>query len=245
MKHPPKPFAIEIKRSRRGSTPGAPDLLKDSTTTAAAARAGTARRTGGLKAAPELDFAVPAFLQTEKTASPAVQSANEEAARVFRTGPAPVEAPPLTQPRILPSLVPPKEFGFEPPAAEPKPRGRPRRAAAERTPQPKAKPAAEDATPRVKPPAAVAAAGTRRAEKGPANGEVKGAVKPAGRSAAALRPAETAPAAVSPLIERTLVRRAMAWRAQNIPSVVRRTRKDAASLPPGQQWKRRLNPRAW
>src|SRR5271166_4254960 len=109
MKPPRKHFAVEIKRSRRSPTPSMDLLEKD--------RADLGRPTPAFfsqadlppRVAPDSDFAVPAFLKTEKAAArTASDSAAKEAELVFApksAGEAGGSADGRTAPRILPSLA--------------------------------------------------------------------------------------------------------------------------------------------
>ncbi|WP_374304829.1 hypothetical protein [Methylocella sp.] len=234
MKNSRKPFSVEIKRSRRSPAESL-DLLpsepRDSHVVASrlAARPGAGRAEPQRTQTPD-DFAVPAFLQTEKRpADPRTDSHLQEAERLFRrAGAAPAAeaaAKPLV-PRILPSLLPGENPSL-PEALEPAARrrpGRPRRVPAD---------------------AEAALAPAREAKRVKTSARpaqpVGEAPKPSARrkaseqKAASPRPepkADPADSIVPPLSD------APSRRA-------RRAMAEIAALPRGQQWKRRLHPRAW
>lgn len=233
MKNSRKPFSVEIKRSRRSPAESL-DLLpsepRDSHVAASrlAARRGAGRAEPQRTQAPD-DFAVPAFLQTEKRpADPRTDSHLQEAERLFRragTAPAAAEAAakPLA-PRILPSLLPDENPSL-PEALEPARRrpGRPRRILADaetaHSPAREAKHVKTSARPAQ-----------------PVGEAPKPSARKAGaQKAASPRPepkADVADSIVPPLSD------APSRRA-------RRAMAEIAALPRGQQWKRRLHPRAW
>ncbi len=249
MKHPPKPFAVEIKRSRRSSAPAASlDLFSKDSKTELRRPAPTLFAKSDLVSNAEAssDFVIPAFLQTDHPAQRTVSdSLSREAEELF--GPKLVRAtvqpspPERAAPRILPSLLPEANPAYdvrhasravkERLGAEPKPARQKR----EKAPAP-AQPAAH---------AVEAKVARKRAAATPADSSVKrkratpvaAASRAKSQTAEAVVRAETkqetnAPAGDPPRRSRS---RSFGWRG----------RENVASLPPGQHWKRRLNPRAW
>ena len=110
MKQPPKPFSIEIKRSRRPPTAASSmDLFGKDNSAAGASGGFLSRRDNFSMAAGASDLAIPAFLQSERPSHRAAEL-SQEAAQLFT----PKAATPADQrngaearpaPRILPSLV--------------------------------------------------------------------------------------------------------------------------------------------
>jgi|BarGraIncu00222A_1022003.scaffolds.fasta_scaffold68726_1 hypothetical protein len=257
MKQPPKPFAIEIKRSRRPPTSASPmDLFgKDSSALNGASAGFFSRRETASNPASNpartSEFAVPAFLQTDRAAHrSSADQLSTEAAQVF--APRPAQSSPTSladethasearQPRILPSLVPPDtaaldaiaETGARPRAV------RQSRALEASTRKPRGA-AKTDRTEKIK------AAGKRRAGDGGAAGaaDIASDRKPAAAWGAAPAPASPAPLPAQNAAEGNGAHTNGNWRGAR-PRITRRGREDAAALPPGQHWKRRLNPRAW
>ncbi len=244
MKPPRKHFAVEIKRSRRSPTPSMDLLEKD--------RADLSRPTPAFfsqadlppRVAPGSDFAVPAFLKTEKVAArTASDSAAKEAELVFApksAGEAGGSADGRTapQPRILPSLAPAEnpipERGVERLPQATSERRKRRKDASSVPPQPSA--AKADRAEAIK-------SRTKRGAPVPAKEAAKRKLTAAPKPAFATPSATPAPpvsdisqTGESAARDKLRARRwAGAWR----------DRDNAAALPPGQQWKRRLNPRAW
>ncbi len=240
MKQPPKPFAIEIKRSRRPPSAGPAELFgKESAALNGSGAALFSRRADlihqGQAQAGAAELSVPAFLQTAPHRSVEL---SREAAQLFAPRPAAASEPApgaeiRPQPRILPSLAPPQDAAFEAQAKAPRRPGpdpevkaarQPRRSEADRAGKAKAsaKRRAHDAAP--------AEATEPRAERGPA-------------AARGLAP-ESPPPAQNPA-EANGARPSAAARGARSRVFSRRGREDAAALPPGQHWKRRLTPRAW
>jgi hypothetical protein len=256
MKQPPKPFAIEIKRSRRGATPAPPapmDSFGKQGSTMYAGPSGILSKRDGLSSRQgNSEFVVPFFLQTDKaartTSSPHLST---EAAQVFGPKPTPAaaESPApenRAQPRILPSLLPPpgaaQDGGAEGDAT-------PRATRRTRTPEAQAlKPRIARSNRAEK----IEAATKRYADEGVLSGATDIAKKrgrPASWSAApAPKGAEAAPTAfpAGNEVENGVASPGGTSRGLRVWSSTRRSRSvDAAALPPGQHWKRRLNPRAW
>lgn len=248
MKHSPKPFAVEIKRSRRSATPrsteagslegvdaGAPPSFAASDSPVATAL----RRAGARRARPyelidpssEFDFDVPAFLQADRPQARAMpESPRREAEQLFeaklspRTDEDPFPARP--QPRVLPSLIPSENPELAALAAE--------QASATRA-EPATKRGRKIAAPkeRAPEPAASVVKQTKATRAPDAAGRAPGAAPSRKRSeqeekARQLTAGEAAPA-----------------RPTRLPGFMRRGRQDPSLLPRGQQWKRRLHPRAW
>lgn len=226
MKRQPKPFSVEIKRSRRSATtpalsqPGALEMERADAEEVALAPQFTPHPL-------DLDLVVPEFLKAPNGARRPTSRENSDAAakdrdKVF----APVGAPQSinadqsgnrTPPRVLQSLVQPETFDL---AIDAKPARR------TRTPKPKGdKPTS----------------GKTRVGREPNIGAASGAAnreRPASRKPAPAQIANEEPGAKSPmiLIELQLSR----------PRIfLNNGRVDAAPLPPGQRWKRRLHPRLW
>jgi len=258
MKQPPKPFAIEIKRSRRPPTSASPmDLFgKDSSALNVASAGFFSRREAASNPASNparaSEFTVPAFLQTDRAAHrSSADQLSTEAAQVF--APKPAQAPPTSlddprhtsearQPRILPSLVPPDSAALDAIAETgPRPRAvRQSRALETSTRKPRGA-AKTDRSEKIKAPA------KRRAGDGsPADAaDIASKRKPAAaRSSAAPAAASSAPPPAQIAAEGNGAHTNGNWRGAR-PRIARRGREDAAALPPGQHWKRRLNPRAW
>ncbi len=249
MKHPPKPFAVEIKRSRRTPAPsGSLDLLaKDKSEFSQAVPALFAKSDLFSNAAPDSDFAIPAFLQTDKPAHKfASDSQSREAEQLFRPKPAAngdVGQPQGERPapRILQSLV--QEQIIAPDYTEqraPEPRS-PRQSRRRATGSPLQKAASKsrsveknDDRKKSAGDKAAHVAAPKDAIKRSATATVSTPVKNI-KPAPALQSAEIV---APPAKDKARVLRGRGF--------ARRGREDAASsLPPGQQWKRRLNPRVW
>lgn len=253
MKQPPKPFAIEIKRSRRAPTAAAPaDLfVKDSTIQNRPVTAFFSKRDNFTNAADASDFVVPSFLQNDKAAyrtSP--DHAATEAAQVFRPRAAAAadnfRAPePRPAPRILPSLVPPENFDRPQNSAEAAPRARTRPSKVPDASPPKQKAAAKanrveliDALSKRRTRAADANSADTQSQRRAA-AEWSAAPAPAKMKSAPAQRIESAPDADG------AAQLSNSRRSAQLRSFSRRGRDDPATLPPGQHWKRRLNPRAW
>ncbi len=245
MKQPPKPFSIEIKRSRRPPTAASPmDLFGKDNSAAGASGGFLSRRDNFPMAAGASDLAIPAFLQSERPSRRAAEL-SQEAAQLFT----PKAATPADQrngaearptPRILPSLVPPEGAalfaGAEADAAPPAParQGRRPKAAARK---------AADANDRTQKAPAKRRDGGSGAQAAAA--EVRAKRKPAAARSAAPGPASPAPLAAQSAADSAAAPSNVSARAGRVRIFARRGREDAAALPPGQHWKRRLNPRAW
>lgn len=254
MKHPPKPFAVEIKRSRRSlsSSPAASStdyIGKDKADAGRSAPALFAKTDLFSQAELDSDFAVPSFLQTDKQAHRSVsESVLKEAEQIF--GPRPAAKEPHRQapdgrpsPRILPSLIdenPALESSEERGASTMAARqSRTRKTLAQR---PKTPPKAD----RIE----TADAATKRVAaetpSAPARESQAKRERASLISVAAANGARTAPTLPSAKISETSAPLATDKpRGGRNRSFVRRSREGAVSLPPGQQWKRRLHPRAW
>ncbi len=247
MKHPPKHFAVEIKRSRRSPAPAIDLLGKDRADLGRPIPAFFSQADLSSNRAPDSDFAVPAFLQTDKaTAWAASDIRTKEAEQVFAPkSPARAAEPPSTDgrtaPRILPSLVPEEnpilERSAEGPLVKSARRGRRTEA-----PSPVSKPVAEHAdreettNTRTKHDGGPAAAQKKPIKRKAASASTRAAAGPSAKPAPSLANAKSSEAHEAPARDKQRIRR---WNG------ARRNREDAAALPPGQHWKRRLNPRAW
>jgi hypothetical protein len=259
MKQPPKPFAIEIKRSRRPPTAASPmDLFgKDSAAVNGANSSFFSRRDNYSSPASnprgDSEFAVPAFLQTDR-AAPRTSELSKEAAQVFMPRPAPPSpaaaapsgesaASAARPPRILQSLVAP-EGAAAGAVAEADAPLRAARHRAEATTRKTTRAAQADRA-KIEAPAK-----QRRTGESASGGAQVGAtdIRPKRKPAAAwsVEPAAASPAPppVPSLAESNAAHLAATGRGVRARGLTRR-REDAAALPPGQHWKRRINPRAW
>ncbi len=266
MKHPPKPFAVEIKRSRRSPMPSPPShtdfLGKVRTEPGEGASpalfgkgAASSKAEFVSKSSPDEEFAIPAFLRSDKPERrTAPESLSKEAEQVFAPkAQRPVDDRQVSNDRarrILPSLISPESLisdadsirieNVERQAHVKRPRqSRKRKDAATDVAQTQAR------TGRLKDNGATLKSSSKiKAVAAQAN-QVKAKPKVAKRPDPA--PKVTAPAAPRVEAFETIavlhglnsrgarVRRGM-WRGP---------RDEIAALPPGQHWKRRLNPRAW
>jgi hypothetical protein len=247
MKHPPKPFAVEIKRSRRLPASAAPiDLFGKESSMINGAISGIFSKRRDSSNPPGLsEFAIPSFLQTDKAArlTPS-DHLSIEAAQVFRPRPTLVSddrgGPAVRpEPRILPSLIEPSSDALDDGADSAAPQRKARRSQSSRAQAPR------DAakTDRV---GAIPAPAKRRAGDVAAAAEALSKHKPAMAWNAA--PASAEPTMAPPpesAAESNAARSDENRRGARVRRVTRRGREDAAALPPGQHWKRRLNPRAW
>ncbi|WP_395665885.1 hypothetical protein [Methylocella sp.] len=241
MKYSPRPYAaknfsVEIKKSRR-SAASADAQAKAPRDPFLPAPAALSEGTG------DDAFAAPAFLKSEtRPVRSDLQAHLEEAERLFspkpaaRQAPAPAPDSPAGRvaPRILQSLV--EEAATpEPVVEEPvlrRKRGRPKLSAASNETAPK-KIVSREAVPQ----AAVAQDAPHATARGSASAGTPrrpGAKKPARASAEPIAPRAAESDAILFSASDTPLRRA-----------VRRSLDDVAALPRGQQWKRRLHPRAW
>ncbi|PNG24408.1 hypothetical protein [Methylocella silvestris] len=261
MKHSPKPFAVEIKKSRRAPALPLEPVAKQRADFSGPAQAPLEKDRVAFSPMSGDDFAVPAFLQTDKPAArPTVDSWSKEAEQLFgpkpvaETSPEPVEA--RARPRILQSLIPAENpsAAADEVAAATRSSGagartpRPRRESAldERANQQRGKPGR-----RAKGESDANTEAARKAASVASQGEVSLEAKrePKRRtpSASAALPAQRAPQ-VTP--GRSFVK-SPAESVKDNPegpprvSLARLGRDDAAALPRGQHWKRRLHPRAW
>jgi hypothetical protein len=251
MKQPPKPFAIEIKRSRRPPTAASPmDLFsKDSSALNGASSGFFSRRDNfsnpASNTADDSGFAVPAFLQTDRAAHRTAEL-SKEAAQVFTPRPAPAPTSgesAARQPRILQSLVPPEGAAADaiaetdaPPRAARQGRG------LEASARKPGRAANADHAKKSEAPA------KRRAGDGLSSGAQAGAddIRPKRKPAAtwSVTPAAASPAPLAAPNAAESNAAHLAATGRGARGFTRR-REDAAALPPGQHWKRRINPRAW
>lgn len=247
MKNPPKPFAIEIKRSRRlpASAPPTDLFGKDSSALNGVASRLFSRRGAHPNAGDASAFDVSAFLQAEQAQHGASPSAlSTEAAELFRPRPTPAPEYPNPAPRILPSLIEPELVvsggGVEPGVGSLQ-SARKSQGSALRARRPRVeKPARVEKTEvRAKPRADAAATGGSAIRS-------KRKVATAAGGAVALATAETKPAQrAENAAENGAANPGGNRRGARVRGFIRRGHEDAAALPPGQHWKRRLNPRAW
>jgi len=262
MKRQHKPFAVEIKRSRRSPLP--PSSSKGDS----AEGGRTAPDEDGSldkisRRGFDADLAVPAFLQPDKpsrrpaskvSAQDVFQEVFKDRDHVFASvPPRPADAARQSESparaRILPSLI-------EPAAGEPgpqiKPAKRASRNASASAAEPKRTPRAGRRTKAQPAPAFAAEAQTRPDEAALKNGGSAARSNPGGKRSGAANKAlasgktrkPTAGTFVAPPSAAEAARDA--WPpALPVRSLTKRSRVDAADLPPGQRWKRRLHPRAW
>jgi hypothetical protein len=244
MKHPPKHFAVEIKRSRRSPMPSMDLLEKDRADLGRPIPAFFSQADLPPRVAPDSDFAVPAFLKTEKAAARTVSdSAAKEAELVFApksAGEAGGSPDGRTAPRILPSLAPAEnpipEGGVERLPQATSERRRRRKDASSPAPKPSA--AKADRAEAIK-------ARTKRGAPVPAKEAAKRKLAAAPSIAFATLSATPAPPVSDAQISQTGESAARDKHRARRWAGARRNRDSAAALPPGQQWKRRLNPHAW
>ncbi|SFK40802.1 hypothetical protein [Methylocapsa palsarum] len=219
MKRQPKPFSVEIKRSRR--SPGAPAPSQASALELEIDEAAPPQFT---QRSAESDLVVPAFLQTPNGSRRLTSKENSDAAakdrdKVFASLPArqPSDADQSgnrTAPRVLQSLVQPEISDL---AIEAKPM---RRVSAKKGKSDK--PIARKTPATYEPNASV----INIANREPTPSRKPASVRVADEASdAKLITIQTAPQLTRP---RVFLGRA-----------------DASTLPPGQRWKRRLHPRAW
>jgi hypothetical protein len=247
MKQPPKPFSIEIKRSRRPPTVASPMDFFGKDNSAGAGAGFLSRRDSFSAPAGASELSIPAFLQSERPSARAAQL-TQEAAQLFTPKAATPAAPSADQrngaetrpkPRILPSLVPPDGAALYASAqadAAPPPARQSRR------PKAAARKAADAKTDR-----AEKATAKRRDGSGAQAGatDIRAKRKPSVGRSAAPAPASPAPIATQSAAESNAAPSNGVARAGRVRIFARRGRENAAALPPGQHWKRRLNPRAW
>ncbi len=267
MKHPTKPFAVEIKRSRRSPMPSPPshsDFLGR----------GRAEPDEGLSPAffskdvafskpefvakpspdPDKEFAIPAFLRSDKPGHrTAAESLSKEAEQVF----APKSAQPPGDshtskdraPRILPSLISPESLNLDADSirVEDAERQAPTNVARQTRKRNNTATSVAQTPSRTgrikngattKPAAAAVAAQDNQINRKP---------KAAARSDAAQKnPAPAVIASDAAPFEPVAPLPDVSSRGLLVRRGTRRGGRDEiASLPPGQHWKRRLNPRAW
>ncbi len=268
MKHPTKPFAVEIKRSRRSPMPSPPshsDFLGR----------GRAEPDEGLspalfskdvafskpefvaKPSPDSEFAIPAFLRSDKPGRrAAAESLSKEAEQVFAPKPAQSAQPPGDNPaskdrapRILPSLISPESLSLDADSIRVEDAERQALTNAPRQTRKRNNTATSVAqtqsrTGRVKngattKPVAAAVA----AQDDQINRKPKAAARP---DAAPKNPASAVIASDAAPFEPVAALPDVSSRGLLVRRGMRRGgRGKIASLPPGQHWKRRLNPRAW
>ena len=240
MKPPRKHFAVEIKRSRRSPTPSMDLMEKDRADLGQPIPGFFSQADLSPRVASDSDFAVPTFLKTEKAAArTASDSAAKEAELVFapksagEAGGSPDGRP---APRILPSLAPAEnpipERGVERLAQATSGRRRRRKDASSPAPDPSAGKA--DRAEAIK----------ARTKRG-APETAKRKLAPAPSVAFATPSATPAPPVSAAQISQTGESAARDKHRARRWVGARRDRDNAAALPPGQQWKRRLNPHAW
>jgi hypothetical protein len=249
MKHPPKPFAVEIKRSRRPSAPAAApgaaiDVIAKDKVTRDRKISGAFFGAGGFSIpASVAEFAVPTFLQTDKGPQRApIENFSKEAAQVFTPKPPAAaesrQAEMRPEPRILPSLVPPAAAAPDSGRADEASARTPYRARKPQEPKPVHTAPVEGVEPRAK----------RRSRdvSGDASDLGNQRRKAAARGGATARAGAEAAATVPDNAgESAAAHPSGNWRGLRSRSLTRRSRANVAALPPGQHWKRRLNPRAW
>lgn len=261
MKQPPKPFAIEIKRSRRAPAAASPmDLFGKDSPALNGANAGFFSRreaSSNPQSNPvdDSDFTVPAFLQTDR-AAPRTLELSKEAEQLFMPKPtAPltpatpsgeVAAAAARPPRILPSLVAPESVGVDAFAAAETPLRAARQIRRSEAPARKTARAPQaDRANKIEAPAKkrrIGDAASGGAQAGAADTGPKR--KPAAAwSVAPVTAGPAAPPVVNPA-ESSAAHLAANGRGVRARGLARR-REDAAALPPGQHWKRRINPHAW
>ncbi len=261
MKQPPKPFAIEIKRSRRAPAAASSlDLFgKDNAALSGAKAAFSSRRDAAsnapLNPAGDTDFTVPAFLQTER-AAPRTLELSKEAEQLFMPKPAAPLTPAAPSgalaavaarpPRILPSLIAPESVGVDAFASTEAPLRSVRQSRRSEAPARQTARAAQvDRVSKIEAPA------KKRRIGAPASGGAQASAPdapPKRKPAAAwsVTPVTTGPLAppVPNPAEGGASHLAASGRGIR-PRGLARRREDAAALPPGQHWKRRINPHAW
>jgi hypothetical protein len=247
MKPPRKHFAVEIKRSRRFPTPSMDLMEKDRADLGRPIPGSFSQADLSPRVAPDSDFAVPAFLKTDKAPARTVSdSAAKQVELVFGPKSAadaggrafPGDGRPA--PRILRSLAPAEnpiaEQGAEPLPQATAERRRRRKDASSPAPQPPV--AKADRTEPI-------IARKKRGAPVPAKEAAKRKAAPAPNIAFATPSATPAPPISDATISQTGESAARNKHRGRRWAGARRNRDDAAALPPGQQWKRRLNPRAW
>ncbi len=262
MKRQPKPFSVEIKRSRRSPAPSpssSPSLVDGGRIDADKA---ASRRKRTAKAESEAELVVPAFLKSDKgnirSTTKAIAKERESVFATKTTSPvferqAPAEgkASDERDPRqILPSLT--SGYGVAPQMVE-EPKGRSRKAAVgeeakeartSRRKENEKAPSARTSSPR-------AESGSR--QKSPAQQGSRAGLQssPARKQGPA---AETdVPTAQARFGQRALISVTAATAAQGEGArgqskrrrLLKRNRDEAAFLPRGERWKRRIHPRAW
>lgn len=220
MKRQPRPFSIEIKRSRRSlasapSQPTATELTSD-------APQGLIKPEPLPNTLSDTELVIPAFLQSGRT--PQKLSAQENAAAVALDRDK-VFAPPAstpnsdqTQRRILPSLI--GDEVAEPATAAPSELRRGRKTKS-------------DAAPKIR---AAVAPRRERPDKNFAKRYEFAQAEPAAPTKASPAEKSEIPAPIPP---------APKLRAGRVRLFLNPNRDNVAALPPGQRWKRRLHPRAW
>ncbi|WP_026607339.1 hypothetical protein [Methylocapsa acidiphila] len=264
MKRQPKPFSIEIKRSRRSPVPSQPSAQGAEAAgrnDAVAIKASSARKRV-MKPAMDDELVIPTFLQTDsisfRSSPKSIAKELEEVfavkstARSAELGAGEHVSDKRALPRILPSLTSGYEVEQIHETTEQPVKSRGRSAVG----RPKGAPST---TPKIKPTAAAA--------RGPASSTRAAArLKPAPKleSATGLSSA-TAQKRATPTKEKAQPDARFARGASNARSPasateppqregafhqakrrnVRRGREDAASLPRGERWKRRLHPSVW
>jgi hypothetical protein len=253
MKQTPKPFAVEIKRSRRPAASAAPMEFfgKDSSALNGGVSGVLSKRDSFSNPASHSEFAVPCFLQTDKAAHrTSSDHFSREAAQVFGPKTAPAAAEPhaseiRTQPRILPSLIPQAGAAQDSRAeSDARPRAA-RHARWVEAPAPKPRVAARiERVEKIESRAKRLANDT--ALSGATDIEKKRKQAATWSGASSQKDAAAAPALTAENATESSAAHACGnCRGVRVRSLIRRSRADAAALPPGQHWKRRLNPRAW
>lgn len=259
MKHSPKPFAVEIKKSRRAPALPLEPVPKERLDFGGPTQAPLEKDRSAASAMSGDDFAIPAFLQSDKPVPrPAADSWSKEAEQLFGPKPVaatsqePVEA--RARPRILQSLIP-----AESPMTAPANDASAAAKAKTETPRPRRKAAQDERAnqERGRPPrrskidSFADADAPRKAAGVEVQGELSLGVK---REAKRRRPAASASLPALRESQPTPTRSFAKTPAQDVKdhadgpprvSLARLGRDDAAALPRGQHWKRRLHPRAW
>lgn len=253
MKRPPKPFSVEIKRSRR-SPIASPSSQSDFLGRNRIDLDEGARPECVSRAPADADtFAIPAFLQSDKAPSRQLpESLARAAEQVFALKPTPrADEPSISdephRPRILPSLVaeasPTSEDGGGPNAQAMKPSKRraPKAAAGLAPPQTRARRRNDTAQPAR---TLVSETNAAPAQEHPTKQRDRAAApRPNGiglssEPAAAVANGAALEANTPPDPDRK-------HRASRTRILLKRGRNTAAALPAGQHWKRRLHPRSW
>ncbi|ACK50414.1 hypothetical protein Msil_1450 [Methylocella silvestris BL2] len=262
MKHSPKPFAVEIKKSRRAPALPLEPVPKERLDFGGPTQAPLEKDRSAASPMSGDDFAIPAFLQSDKPAPrPAADSWSKEAEQLFGPKPVaatsqePVEA--RARPRILQSLIP-AESPMTAPSNNASAAATRAAQAKTETPRPRREAAQDERANQERGPARRSkiesfadAEAPRKAAGVEVQGELSLGVK---RQPKRRRPAASAPLPAPRESQPAPTRSFAKTPAQDVKdhadgpprvSLARLGRDDAAALPRGQHWKRRLHPRAW